>query len=122
MIQEFQITVGSLFTIHISQTVCQQAAVEADEIGFGQFSYQRGDILVFHIGVGIVLATAGRVGSIAIIHEEFKFVSDFTVFQMFLTIQHIRFGHAVIMFCHQGDFHLVLDFIYVCSVTDTDTA
>ena len=121
MIQQVQITVGYFFAVHIFQAVYQQAAVEADKIRFGEFAYQCGDILVLHIGVGIVFAAGSRIGSVAIIEKKFELVPYFPVFQMFLAIQHICLGNAVIMLCNQGDFHLVLDFFYICPVTDTDT-
>ncbi len=108
MIQQVQITVGYFFAVHIFQAVYQQAAVEADKIRFGEFAYQCGDILVLHIGVGIVFAAGSRIGSVAIIEKKVELVPYFPVFQMFLAIQHICLGNAVIMLCHQGDLHLVL--------------
>ena len=122
MIQQVHITVGYFFAVHIFQAVYQQAAVDADKIRFGEFAYQCGDILVLHIGVGIVFAAGSRIGSVAIIEKKFELVPYFPVFQMFLAIQHICLGNAVIMLCHQSYFHLILDFFHTGSITDTDTA
>ena len=95
--------------------------------GFGGFDFGGdmgdifGDIFGDFFGGGIVFAAGSRIGSVAIIEKKFELVPYFPVFQMFLAIQHICLGNAVIMLCHQGDLHLVLDFFYICPVTDTDT-
>ena len=55
MIEEVEIAIGGLFSVHLLELVAEQAAVQANEVAFGNFADEGGEVLVLDIGVRIEL-------------------------------------------------------------------
>ena len=53
--QFVNVFVGQLLAVHLLDAVGQQAAVQADETRLGQFTDERGNVLVLHVRIGIIL-------------------------------------------------------------------
>ena len=53
--QHVNILVCQRLAIHLLYAVGEQAAVKADEARLGQLTNERGDVLMLHVGVGIIL-------------------------------------------------------------------
>ena len=52
--QHIDVLVGECFSVHLFDAVGQQSAVQADKIGFGQFTNERGNIFVLHVGISVI--------------------------------------------------------------------
>jgi len=83
--------------------------VQADEALLGNLADEGGDILVFHIGIGVKLRSRGGVGGVAVVDEEAQLVGRLAVVLMALAVEHEGFGGLEMTLAHQGYFHLVLD-------------
>ena len=108
-VEQFEVTVGDFFAVHLLQPVGQQAAVETDEVLLGQLADERGDVLVLDVGVGVVFRAGGGVLGLAVVHQELQLVAHFAVFGMFLPVDDVGFGHLVVAFGHQRRLDLVLN-------------
>ena len=108
-VEQREVFIGQFFAVHLLEAVGQQAAIQTDEVLFGQFPDQRGDVLVLYIGVGVELASRGGVLRIAVVHQESQLVTHFAVFKMLLSIKDIRFGYFVVAFTHKRRFDLILN-------------
>ena len=54
VLEQVDVAVGQFLAIHLLDLVAQEAAVEADESLLGQFADEGGDVLVLHVGVGVI--------------------------------------------------------------------
>src|SRR5574344_273244 len=88
-------------------------AVKANEVRLRQFTYKSSYVFMFHVGVGVKLASGCRVRSLAVVNKELQLFHNFTIFSMTLTIKHKRFGNFEIAFAHQCFLYLILD-IFDC--------
>ena len=121
-VQQVQVLVGKFFAVHVLDAVAEHTAVEADEIRFWQLADQGGDIFLLNVGISVKLATCGRILCVAIVDQEVKFLAHFAIFVMLLAVQNIRLGDGIILFSHQRNFHLVLDFFHADAFKNVDTA
>jgi len=121
-VEQFEVTVGDFFAVHLLQPVGQQAAVETDEVLLGQLADERGDILVLDVGVGVVFRAGGGVLGLAVVHQELQLVAHFAVFGMFLPVDDVGFGHLVVAFGHQRRLDLVLNLFDGRAVRDADAS
>ena len=55
VIEEVEIAIGCLFSVHLFEFVAEQAAVQANEVAFGNFADEGGEVLVLDIGICIEL-------------------------------------------------------------------
>ena len=55
VIEEVEIAIGCLFSVHLFEFVAEQAAVQSNEVAFGYFADEGGEILVLDIGICIEL-------------------------------------------------------------------
>ena len=55
VVEQVEIAVGRLFTIHLFELVAEQTAVQTDKIAFGDFADEGGEVFVFDICVRIEL-------------------------------------------------------------------
>ena len=55
VIEEVEIAIGCLFSVHLLEFVAEQAAVQSNEVAFGNFADEGGEVLVLDIGVRIEL-------------------------------------------------------------------
>ena len=122
VVEEVQVFVGQFFAVDVFDFVAEKAAVEADEIGLGQFADEGGDVLAFYVGIGIVLAACGGVGGVAVVDKEVEFLFYLTVFIVALSVQDVCFGNLIVTLRHKRDFHLVLDFLHGDAVVDFEAA
>ena len=120
MCQQVEIAVGELLAIHLLDAVGQQAAVEADKVRLGQFADEGGDVLVLHVGVGVVLAARGGVGGVHVVGEEPQLLHRLAVFGVTLAVEHEALGHLVVALLHQSHLHLVLDLLDGDAVVDVE--
>ena len=118
--QQINILVSKVLAVHLLDTVGQQTTVQTDETGLGQFAYQRGDVLVFNIGIGIILGTRSGVGCLAIVNQKVQLLHGLAVFGVTLAIQHKRLGHLVETFLHEGFLYLVLDVFHLDTFVDVE--
>ena len=121
-VEQFEVTVGDFFAVHLLQPVGQQAAVETDEVLLGQLADERGDVLVLDVGVGVVFRAGGGVLGLAVVHQELQLVAHFAVFGMFLPVDDVGFGHLVVAFGHQRRLDLVLNLFDGRAVRDADAS
>ena len=122
VVEQVEVTVGEFLAVHRFDAVGQQASVDADETRLGQLTNQSGDVLLLHVGVGVVFRARGGVRSVDVVAQEVDFLTDLAVLGVFLAVQDVVFGHRVILFRHQGRFHLVLDFLDGHAVGHADAA
>ena len=45
-VEQREVFIGQFFAVHLLETVGQQAAIQTNEVLFGQFADQRGNVLV----------------------------------------------------------------------------
>ena len=55
VIEEVEIAIGCLFSVHLLEFVAEQAAVQSNEVAFGNFADEGGEVLVLDIGICIEL-------------------------------------------------------------------
>ena len=122
LLEQVQVFVRQLLAVHLLDAVGQQAAVQADEVLFRQLADQRGDVLVFDVGVGVVFRAGGGVLGLAVVHQELQLVAHFAVFGMFLPVDDVGFGHLVVAFGHQRRLDLVLNLFDGRAVRDADAS
>ena len=122
LVEQVKVAVRQFLAVHLADAVGQQAAVEPDEAGLGQFADEGGDVLLLDVGVGVVLAAGGRVRGRAVVDQEVQAVADFAVFGVVLPVEHVGFRHGEVALAHQRDFHLVLDFFDVHPVGNVHAA
>ena len=116
--QLVDILISQLLAIHLLDTVCKQLAVETDKARFGKFTYQRSDILVLHIGIGIILGTRRSIGSFQIVGHKAHTLQRLAIFGMLLAIEHKRFGHLVVALRHERLLYLVLNILHLDIIVD----
>ena len=119
--QQVDVAVGQLLAVHALDTVGQQAAVEADEAALGQLADKRGDVLVLHVGVGVVFGACGGVGGVDIVGQEAQFLHRLAVLGVLLAVEDEALGHVVVAFLHEGHLDLVLDFLDGDAVVDVES-
>ena len=122
VVEVIEVLVGQFLAIHILDAIAEHTAVEADEARLGQFADERGDVLLLHVGVGVVFAAGGGVACVAVVDEELHLVLHLTILIVLLAIEDISLGHLVIALGHQGSLHLVLDLLHGDAVVDVETA
>ena len=118
VIEEVEIAIGCLFSVHLFELVAEQAAVQTDEIAFGNFADEGGQVFVLHIGVGIELRPGGGVVGVAIVDEETEFLCRFAICCVAVAIDNKRLGGIVVPFFHERHFHLVLNVLHIHSVAE----
>ena len=106
--QQAEVFVREFLAVHLLDAVGQQPAVEPDEVLFGQFADQRGDVLVLDVGVGIVFRTRRGVRGIAVVDQEFELFAVFAILGVLLAVEHVALGHGEIAFGHERHLDLVL--------------
>ena len=122
VVQHLDILVRQLLAVHLLEAVGEHAAVQADEIRFGQLADERSHVLVLHVGIGVELASCRGVRSIAVLHEELQLVAHLPILGMPLAIKHISLGYRVVTLGHERDLHLVLDLLDRDAVGHADPA
>ena len=75
-------------------------------------------VLLVDVCVCVVFAAGCCVFCLAVLDEEVEVVTDFTVFCMSLSVKHIRLCYSKVLFSHETDFYLILDFLHVHSFCD----
>ena len=118
VLQQVKVAVGQLLAVELLDAVAEQTAVEAYEVRLRQLADKGGDVLVLHVGVGVILGARGRVGSLTIVDEELELVSHLAVLEMALAVEHKRFGSLVVLLLHKRHFHLVLDVLHAHAVAE----
>ena len=108
MCQFVDVLVSQLLAVHLLDAVRQQAAVQTDEVRLGQLAYQRGNVLVLHIGVGVILGARCGIHRLHVLRQERHLLQRLAVLGVLLAIEDERLGHPVEAFAHQCLFHLVL--------------
>lgn len=68
LLEQVQVFVRQFLAVHLLDAVGQQAAVQADEVCW-QLADQRGDVLIFDVGVGVVLRAGRRVRGVAVVDQ-----------------------------------------------------
>ena len=111
IVEQVEITLRSFLAVHFFETVAEQTAIQTNEITFGEFTDERCQVFVFHIGVGIKLRTASGICCVAVIHQETELLQSLAVFGVLVAIDNEGFGCGKESFGHQCHFHLVLDFL-----------
>ena len=122
VVEQIEVTVGKFFAIYFLDAVRQQATVDADEARLGQLADERGDVLLLHVGVGIVLRASGGVRGVDIVAQEVNLLADLAVLGVLLAVQDVVFGHSVVLFRHECGLHLVLDLFHGDAVGHADAA
>ena len=120
--QLVDVFVGQLLSVHLLDAVGQQAAVQAYEVRLGQLADERGYVFVFHVGIGVVLRTGGRVDRLHVFREELHLLQRLAVLGVLLTVEDKRFGHAVVALAHQRFLHLILNILHGDVVVDVQVA
>ena len=116
--EKFNIPVRQLLSVHFLNPVGQQPPVQADKIGFGQLSHQRGDVLVLNIGIRIIFGSAGCIGRITVVGQKLQLLHRLTILGVPLAVKHERFGHLEEALVHQRLLHLVLNILHLDFVVD----
>ena len=116
------ILVGQLLAIHLLDAVGQQATVQADEVRLGQLADERGYVLVFHVGIGIVLRSGGGIHAVAVLREELQLLQCLAVLAVLLAIEHERFCHFEMALAHQRFLHLILNVLHLDIVFNIQVA
>ena len=111
------ILISQLLAIHFLDTVSKQTTVQTNKVRLRQLADERSNVLMLHVGIGIILRACGRVGSIAVVGEELQLAQGLTVFAVLLAIEHERLGHLVEAFAHESLLHLVLNVLHLYVVT-----
>ena len=118
VLEEIDVAVGGFLAVEGFNLVAKQTAVQADKALLGEFADERGDVLVLHVGVGVVLGAGGGVGRVAIVDEEAELVGRFAVVLMALTVEHESFCGLEVAFRHQCHLHLVLYVLHAHAVAE----
>ena len=116
LLEQVQVFVRQLLAVHLLDAVGQQAAVQADEVLLRQLADQRGDVLVFDVGVGVVFRAGRRVRGVAVVDQKFEFLAVFALFGVFLAVEHVALGHREVTLGHQRHFDLILNLFYAHAV------
>ena len=122
VVEQVEIFVRQLLAVHLLDAVGKQAAVQADEVLLRQLAYERSDILVFDIGIGVVLAARGGVRGVAVVYEELELLAVLAVLGMLLTVEHVALGHGEITLGHERHLDLILYLLDVHAVRDVHAA
>ena len=120
--QQVEVLVGQLLAVHLADAVGEQAAVEPDEVLFGQLADECGDVLVLDVGVGVVFRSRCRVLRIAVVDQEVELFAVLAVFGVFLAVEHVALGHGEVVLGHEGHLDLVLDLLDAHAVGDVHAA
>ena len=116
--QQAEVFVREFLAVHLLDAVGQQPAVEPDEVLFGQFADQRGDVLVLDVGVGVVFRPRRGVLRVAVVDQEFEFFAVFAILGVLLAVEHVALGHGEIAFGHERHLDLVLYLLDIHAVGD----
>ena len=119
LLEQGNVFVRQLLAVHLLDAVAQHASIKTNVITLGQFADERSDVLLLYIGVGVVFASRSGIGCRAIGDEEVEFLERLTVFCMAIAINHVVLCHGVVALSHQGNLHLVLNFLYADTVVNT---
>ena len=119
-VEQAAIALGRLAAIHAADAVAKQAAVQPDKALLGQLADKSGNVLVLHVGVGVVLRPRGRVFSLAIVGQEAQTGRCLTVLLMALAVQDESPRRCIAAGCHEGLFGMVLDFLDAHAVVRSD--
>ena len=122
MCQLVYVLIGQLLAVHLLYAVGEQTAIEAYEARLRQLAYERGYVLVLHIGVGVVLRARGGVGGLHVVGEELEFLQSLPVLGVLLAVEHERLGGLVEALLHQSLLHLVLDVLHLYVIVYVDVA
>ena len=110
MVGQFvDVFIGQFLAVHLFDTVGEQTTVQTDEVRLGQLAYQRGNVLVLHVGIGIVLGSRSGIDGVGVLGEEHHLLKCVAIFRMCLAIEDERLGHVVEALAHQGFLYLILD-------------
>ena len=116
LVEHTYIFVGSLLTVKFFHSVGYHLTVQVDEVFLGKFAYQRGNVFLLHIGIGVEFAACGGIRGIAVADEKVEFVAGLASLGMLLTVKHIRFCHSKVFLCHKSCFYLVLNLFHTHTV------
>ena len=116
LVQQRDVLVCQFASVHLLDLLGQQASVQTDEALLGQLADKRCDVLVLHIGIGVVLTTLGGIRGLAVVHQELQASLCLAIFAMPIAVEHIGFCHLVIPLRHQGHLYLVLHLLYADAV------
>ena len=86
--QLVNVLVSQLLAIHLLDAVGEQTAVQTDEVRLGQLANQRGDVLVLHIRIGVILRTGRCIHTLTVVAQELQLRQRLTVLHVCLTVQH----------------------------------
>ena len=65
-----QVFLGGVGAVHFLELPIHPQAVDSDGVRLVDFRFQGGDVLVFHVGIGIDLAAGGGIGRFAVPFNE----------------------------------------------------
>ena len=110
--KQVQIFVGKFLAVHSLDAVGKQTAVQTNETLLWKFANKGGNVLVFHVGIGVKLRAGGCILCVAVVCKEAHLLQYLAVFGVLVAINDEAFSHVVVSFLHQSLFYLVLDVLY----------
>ena len=122
MCELVDIFVGELLAIHLLDALNQQPSVQPDEVFLWQFTGERGNILMLHVGVGVEFRACGSVLGLHIVREELHLVEHFPVLLMLLAVYNKRFCDAIVALSHECLLDLVLYVLHFHAILDVEMA
>ena len=114
--------ISKSLAVHLLDTVGEQATVQADEARLREFADERSDVLVLHVGIGIVLRACGCVRCVTIVGKELEFFECLAILRVKLSIYDERLSHLEVALTHKSLLHLVLDILHRDAVKNINVA
>ena len=116
------IFISKSLAVHLLDTVGEQATVQANEARLRELADERSDVLVLHVGIGIVLRACGCVRCMTIVGKELEFFERLAILRVKLTIYDERLSHLEVALTHQSLLHLVLNILHRDAIKNINVA
>ena len=122
LVQKADILIGNLLAEHVTDPVAKKTTVQTDKALFRQLTDKSCNVLVFHISIGVELASLSSVRSLTITHQELQLGFCLAVLSVTVAVQHVRLGNLIIALCHESHLNLVLDFLHTDATLNVQMA